>query len=153
MCRIWVKLILIRWNKLLKLPLNVSMFYIYCVARREEINLLNQLPRRNIFIDKKLQYIKNPNGTVKICYFIITQIGKQRFQASRTYKEFLKLQDDLGLIFNEKNFPKLMLPRIKKTETSELSNQSDVLEEWLVEVVKKPLFIAKPILSFLNVNE
>ena len=46
-----------------------------------------------------------------------------------------------------------MLPRIKKTETSELSNQSDVLEEWLVEVVKKPLFIAKPILSFLNVNE
>lgn len=61
----------------------------YFLARRDEINLLNQLPRRNIFIDKKLQYIKTNNtnintnnvntGNIKICYFIFTQIGNSRF--------------------------------------------------------------------------
>lgn len=60
--------------------------YVFMIARREEINLLNELPRRNIFIDKKLQYHKNTNGTLKVCYFVFSQIGNKRFEASRTYK-------------------------------------------------------------------
>lgn len=36
---------------------------------------------------------------------------------------------------------------------AESSNQSDVLEEWLAEVMKKPLFMIKPLLNFLNIDE
>lgn len=114
--------------------------------------MLNELPRRNIFIDKKLQYLKNPNGTIKVCYFIFCQIGNNRFESSRTYKEFIKLEEDLQETFNEKNFPKVSLPKIKKSESAEATNQSDVLEEWLAEVMKKPLLITKPVIKFLNIN-
>jgi hypothetical protein len=65
----------------------------------------------------------------------------------------LKLEEDLSQIFSEKNFPKVTLPRIKKSETAESSNQSEMLEEWMVEITKKPLFIIKPTLTFLNISE
>lgn len=45
---------------------------------KDEINLMNTLPRRNIFIDKKLRYLKE-NDKYKPYYFILTQIGDARF--------------------------------------------------------------------------
>lgn len=63
------------------------------------------------------------------------------------------MEEDLQETFNEKNFPKVTLPKIKKNENAEATNQSDVLEEWLAEVMKKPLLITKPIIKFLNISE
>lgn len=45
---------------------------------KDEINLMNTLPRRNIFVDKKLRYLKE-NDKYKPYYFILTQIGESRF--------------------------------------------------------------------------
>ena len=46
---------------------------------KEEINLLNTLPRRNVFVDKKIRYLKGNKGVYKYYYFIFTQIGVSRF--------------------------------------------------------------------------
>ncbi len=35
----------------------------------------------------------------------------------------------------------------------EFSGKADVLEEWLQEVIKEPLFMIKPVLEFLAVDE
>ena len=68
---------------------------------REEINLLSTLPRRNIFVDKKLRYIKNEFGIFKYYYFIFTQIGNSRFEVQRTYLEFEQLFFKMISVFNE----------------------------------------------------
>lgn len=46
---------------------------------KNQINLLNQLPRRNVFVDKRIRYIK-VNDKYKSCYFILSQVGNDRVE-------------------------------------------------------------------------
>jgi hypothetical protein len=77
---------------------------------KSEINLLNELPRRNVFVDKKVRYLRE-GDKMKSCYFILTQVGNSRFEALRTVAEFQTLHAKLADIFTAENFPKHVLPR------------------------------------------
>ena len=46
---------------------------------KEGIKLLNQLPRRNIIVNKRVK-IRRINGSVKYYFMIITQVGNSRFE-------------------------------------------------------------------------
>lgn len=66
---------------------------------------MNTLPRRNIFVDKKLRYVKE-NDKYKPYYFILTQIGDARFEIQRKQKDFMNLDSAIQEVFNAKYFPK-----------------------------------------------
>lgn len=83
-------------------------------ALEEGIKLLNKLPRRNIIVNKKVR-IRKVNEAVKCYFIVITQVGVSRFEAERKYSEFADLENSLMVHFSEKNFPKLKLPRLKKS--------------------------------------
>ena len=76
---------------------------------KNEINLLNDLPRRNIFVDKKVRYVKI-GEKYRGCFFILTQIGNARAEVERTLEEFTKLYTTMKEIFTPENFPKHPLP-------------------------------------------
>ena len=52
-------------------------------AIRTEINPLEELPRRNVFVDRKVYYMKEGDRQ-KCCYSILSQIGYNRFEAFKT---------------------------------------------------------------------
>jgi hypothetical protein len=72
---------------------------------------MNTLPRRNIFVDKKLRYIKE-NDKYKPYYFILTQIGDARFEVQRKQKDFINLDASIQEVFNPKYFPKNQAAKI-----------------------------------------
>lgn len=47
-----------------------------------------------------------------MCYFVLAQIGNDRFEAERTIEEFNYLENQMIDIFSSKNFPKLTFPKI-----------------------------------------
>ena len=94
---------------------------------------MNTLPRRNIFVDKKLRYVKE-NNKYKPYYFILTQIGDVRFEIQRKHKDFIVLESEIQGIFNAKNFPKNQAPKI-------------------ADAVKKNLKFNTPTKSLEDVNE
>ena len=100
-----------------------------------------------------MQYLKNNSGNVKPYFFILTQIGVERFESSRTVEEFIKLDQDLCEYYSEKNFPKLIFPKLKNIEDELPQNRSAILETWLTEIMKKPIFLNQIIFDFLYVDK
>lgn len=97
---------------------------------KTEINLLNELPRRNVFVDKKVRYMR-VGEKFKSCYFILTQIGNSRFEAQRTIDEFQVLYTTMSETFNSENFPKHVLPLPLGLLGPEAEgNLSDNLQSW-----------------------
>ncbi len=103
---------------------------------KTEINLLNELPRRNVFVDRKVRY-QRTGDKYRSCYFILTQIGNSRFEAQRTIEEFQSLYSALSEMFTPENFPKhpLPLPLGLLGGDSE-GNLSENLQNWFEEVLK-----------------
>jgi hypothetical protein len=119
---------------------------------KTEINLLNELPRRNVFVDRKVRY-QRTGDKYRSCYFILTQIGNSRFEAQRTIEEFQSLYSVLSEMFTPENFPKhpLPLPLGLLGGDSE-GNLSENLQNWFEEVLKSPIFMTGELLEFLNVD-
>lgn len=120
---------------------------------KTEINLLNELPRRNVFVDKRVRYLRE-GDRYRSCYCILTQIGNSRFEVLRTIEEFQELYAGLAETFKAENFPKHMLPRPIGLMGADLEgNLSDHLETWFEQALKTPIFIKEELLVFLSVDE
>ena len=125
-------------------------------SAREEIQLLNKLPKRNTFVNKRVR-AKIVNESIKYYFHIITQLNTQRFEVERKYSEFEELDYSLGMHFSEQNFPKLKLPRLKKADFNRLgenddSRRAEILEDWLKELLQNPIFIKQEMLDFLSID-
>lgn len=99
------------------------------------------MPRRNVFVDKKIRYVKI-NDKYKSCFFILTQIGRDRVEVERTIEEFMQLYTVMKEIFTQENFPKHPLPKFQgfysegdvtnPTQNFLLNdNKSEYIEKWL----------------------